>query len=115
MTKYAPGDLLTLKSGMTWKVDRLGVTDGRGSISLVNPSNHKHGTAFYKDVLDGLVVDHHRPGLFRKSPQDTPAVNGDGDVPVRLSYDTDYGECTVSGRISKDELGEMIERLAGTA
>ena len=46
-------------------------------------------------------------------PQDTPAVNGDGDVEVRLSYTTQYGECTVAGWLPEDDLQAMMTKLEG--
>jgi hypothetical protein len=44
-------------------------------------------------------------------PQDTPAANGDGDVVVRVTYDTAYGECTTSGTMSEFDLDVLISSL----
>lgn len=54
---YRVGDLLTLKSGAQWRVATLYPSDdGRAGVGLVDPLNPNHGTAFYADVLDTLVV-----------------------------------------------------------
>ncbi|MEV4604822.1 hypothetical protein AB0K15_46665 [Amycolatopsis sp. NPDC049253] len=55
---YRVGELLTLRSGTTWRVRDLHVAEnGRPGVGLVNPDNRHHGTSFYADVLDELVVE----------------------------------------------------------
>jgi len=57
---YTVGDMLTLKSGAIWRIDRISPRDdGRVSIGLDDPANPgKHSTAFYSDRLDAEVVRH---------------------------------------------------------
>jgi hypothetical protein len=60
MTTYTVGDVLTLTSGQTWRVDHVSPReDGRVTVGLDDPANPgKHGTAFYADVLDNQVIEH---------------------------------------------------------
>jgi hypothetical protein len=38
------------------------------------------------------------------APSDAPAENGDGDVKIKVTYETDWGECTVEGTLTGHEL-----------
>jgi hypothetical protein len=59
---YHVGELLTLRSGATWRVHTLHRGRyGRPGVGLINPDNPRHGTAFYADVLDELVVERRPP------------------------------------------------------
>lgn len=60
MSTYTVGDMLTLTSGQTWRVDHVSQReDGRVTVGLDDPANPgKHGTAFYADVLDNQVIEH---------------------------------------------------------
>lgn len=59
---YRIGELLTLKSGATWRVDSLTPrADGGVGVGLRNPVNPGHGTSFYAGVLDSLVTTRHAP------------------------------------------------------
>ncbi|WP_329069029.1 hypothetical protein [Amycolatopsis sp. NBC_01480] len=61
---YHVGELLTLRSGERWRVDTLHRGRyGRPGVGLVNPDNPRHGTSFYADVLDELVVER-RPSVI---------------------------------------------------
>jgi hypothetical protein len=59
--EYRVGQVLTLRSGANWKVDRHTDHAGRPGVALVNPCNPNHGTAFYADVLDTLVAGRPTP------------------------------------------------------
>jgi hypothetical protein len=72
--QYHVGELLTLSSGETWKVDRVYDHDGRPGVGLVNPANPNHGTAFYADVLDQLVIEAPAPREVRESPDGVLAI-----------------------------------------
>ena len=46
------------------------------------------------------------------APSDAPAENGDGDVKIKVTYETDYGECTVEGTVSAFDLSVFLGDMA---
>lgn len=91
---YRVGELLTLRSGAQWRVRNVYPhDDGNPGVGLVNPSNPNHGTAFYADVLDTLVVAEPARPTYPESG-DYPV--GNYEVSARRD-DNDVPEVMVSG------------------
>ncbi len=60
--KFREGEILTLKTGDTWRVRALDVNeDGRHGVSLVNPFDPDYRTSFYADVLPGFIGERPAP------------------------------------------------------
>lgn len=89
MSDYTRDEILTLRSGAVWKVSSVNtVTEGdspRVSVGLVNPENPNHGTAFFADVLDTIVIHRNaEPALADRMAMD---LFSHGVVPVSWCRD----------------------------
>jgi hypothetical protein len=66
MITYTKGDVVQLRSGDVWIVRDArpnGESPARLVVGLVDPDHLNHGTGFYGDALDQVVVDHRRGPL----------------------------------------------------
>lgn len=94
---YRVGELLTLRSGAQWRVkDVYPHDDGNSGVGLVNPLNPNHGTAFYADVLDTLVLTEAEMALPAVPRTDAVVYPESGDYPA--------GNYEVSARVAESQL-----------